>query len=192
VLHARDRRARSLGLSTRPALLSLVIVARSRIRSGDQANGRVHPIGTPATGLSANTGPLATSSWLVARALLPGDPRWFVELVFEIAGEATTVFQLEIYAEEWGYQFHHDGKASWIRVTDIPFVHGQDEHALLRETPKLHDIGRLFRTLDTRFGLGLSGCIPTVRTNIRGAEPIVLEWVRSLEIPPGTCADSNR
>src|SRR5688572_1964560 len=100
--------------------------------------------------MSPNTGPLASAAWLLARELFPRDPRWFVELEF-VAGEDTRLV-IEIYAEEWGFAFHHAGRVSWIRVTDIAFVHGRDEHELLADTPTLRDIGRLIARLERRYG----------------------------------------
>lgn len=154
---------------------------RPRTRSRPKvAELRVHPIGTPPAGSPPNTGPLASAAWLVALELLPTVPRWFVELVYD-APEHDTQFQLEIFAEEWGYRFRHAGKTSWIRVTDIPFAHGQDDHGLLRETPKLRDIGRLLRKLETRFGIELANRVPAISTNIEGGEPVILAWARDLE-----------
>ena len=157
----------------------------SRTRSRrDVRPGAAHPVGTPTSGLSPNTGPLAAAAWLAARELCPTEPRWFVELAFDTladdSGEAATRFLLEIYSEEWGYMFRHAGQTSWIRVTDIPFVHGRDDHGLLDATPKLRDIGRLVRSLETRFRIELPRHQPLVRTSLPNAEPVIAEWAKSL------------
>ena len=60
-------------------------------------------------------------------------------------------FQLEIYAEEWGFAFRHERKISWIRVTDIAFVHGRDDFGLLDERPRLQDIAPFIRRLEERY-----------------------------------------
>src|SRR4051794_31932290 len=98
-----------------------------------------HPIPTP-NGVSPNTGPLASAAWLVARGLQPKEARWFVEI--ELAsdtgiseGTEQARLLLEVYAEEWGYRFQRGERVSWIRVTDVPFVHGRDDHELLQKTP---------------------------------------------------------
>jgi len=143
-----------------------------------------HPIGTP-PGLSPNTGPLASAAWLLACGLTPGEPRWYVAIVLDTAGgsrgeldtAAATRFQLEIFAEEWGFMFCHAGQMSWIRVTDIPFVHGKDDHGLLGHTPPLGDIATLIRTLEERHDIAF-GRDPLVRTSLLGAEAVIADWAR--------------
>jgi hypothetical protein len=136
-----------------------------------------HPIGTP-RGTSPNTGPLAAAAWLLARGLFPRDPRWFVEVEL-VAGEDTR-FVIEVYTEEWGIAFHHAGRVSWIRVTDIPFVHGRDEHDLLGEVPTLRDIGSLVSTLERRYGIRFPRD-PMIRTSLSdGAESNIRHWARTL------------
>ena len=97
---------------------------------------RVHPIGTP-SGMSPNTGPLATASWLIARDLVPQPAKWFVTITF--ASRDGAKLDLEILSEEWGFRFERHDRVSWIRVTDIAFAHGHDDHELLPHTPKLRD-----------------------------------------------------
>jgi hypothetical protein len=136
-----------------------------------------------------NTGPLASAAWLVGRDLFPKEPRWFVEVSLD-AGEApassvfdertASRFHIEIYSEEWGFQFCQAGRMSWIRVTDVPFVHGRDEHDLLREVPPLKDIGALIRTLEQRHAITLSREHALIRTSIQDAEETISRWVRSL------------
>jgi hypothetical protein len=140
------------------------------------SSSQVHPIGTP-SGLSPNTGPLAAAAWLLARGLFPREPRWFVEV--ELVASEHTRFVIEIYAEEWGFAFHHHDRVSWIRVTDIAFVHGRDDHDLLDEAPKLRDIGVLIAKLEGRFGLAFAKP-PTIRTSLGDADGKIREWVAAL------------
>jgi hypothetical protein len=143
-----------------------------------------HPIGT-LSGLSPNTGPLATASWLLARGLSTHETRWYVAIVLDTLAESTfdvdmttaTRFQLEIFAEEWGFMFCHAGQMSWIRVTDIPFVHGKDDHGLLGHTPPLGDIATLIHTLEERHDIAF-GRDPLVRTSLLGAEAVIADWAR--------------
>lgn len=144
----------------------------------------VHPIGTPTNGISPNTGPLATAAWLLARGLASPDPRWFLEVTLDVSrpasdGDETTQLRIELYSEEWGFWLRRDGKVSWVRVTDVPFVHGRDEHALLRDTPALKNIGRLVRALEERFGVQFDRGAPSIRTSLVDAEPAVREWIAS-------------
>ena len=133
--------------------------------------------GITPVGLRTNTGPIATAAWLVERELFPKEPRWFVEIVLT-AGD--TRLLLELYAEEWGFQFAHDGRTSWIRVTDVPFVHGQDDHKLLHRTPSLRSIGKLVRSIEQQHGLAFTRARAAVRTNIRGGERAVRAWIATL------------
>ncbi len=160
---------------------------RTRSRRNVRLDGGVHPIGTPVAGVSPNTGPLASATWLISRELFPSEPRWFVEVhldgedaVHATDDENATRFQLDIYSEEWGYKFSHGGRGSWIRVTDIPFVHGRDDHGLLHLTPKLGEIGSLVRTLEKRHGIALSRDRALIRTNLAGAETKLRDWAMSL------------
>jgi hypothetical protein len=148
-----------------------------------------HPIGTPQQGMSPNTGPLASAAWLLARNLRPHEPRWYAEVALDINRHATldevdqvdaTRFHLQIYSEEWGYMFTHLGRTSWIRVTDIAFVHGRDDYELLRTTPSLREIGTLVRSLEHRFAVTLPRDRPLVRTSLVAAERALREWVVTL------------
>jgi hypothetical protein len=139
--------------------------------------------------LSTNTGPLATASWLAARGLLPDGPRWFVDVALSpvasrsplvLDEETATQLQLEIYAEEWGIAFRHLGKGSWIRVTDLPFVHGRDDYVMLETIPALRNIGDLVRAIEARFAIRFERRAPTIRTSISSAEPIIRDWVATL------------
>ena len=133
-----------------------------------------HPIGTPLTGLSTNTGPLASSAWLVDLGLLPDQDRWFVEI--ELKGGSST-FVLEVYAEEWGFQLHHGGQSSWIRVTDVPFAHGRDDHGLQARLPRLRDIRAFVRELEQRFGVRFDRAASRIRTSMADAEAVLRAWL---------------
>ncbi len=132
---------------------------------------------SPFHGLEPNTGPLATAAWCVSRGLYPTQRDWFVEVVMH-AGASR--FAIEIYAGEWGFAFQHDGRMSWIRVTDIPFVHGKDDFQLLHETTGLLQIGALVRAVEHLHGMKLARETADVRTSIADGEPAIREWLRSL------------
>ncbi|HZO16302.1 MAG TPA: hypothetical protein VFB62_23675, partial [Polyangiaceae bacterium] len=140
-------------------------------------------------GLSPHTGPLASAAWLLARELHTHAPRWSVTVAFDMAEGAIATeldlagasrFQIEIFAEEWGFRFCHQGRVSWIRVTDIAFVHGRDDHELLRQTPALRDIGKLLRALECRHDLVFRRDRALIATTLPGAEPAIMEWSTSL------------
>jgi hypothetical protein len=137
----------------------------------------VHPIQTPSGGVSPNTGPLATAAWCLARGLFPNARDWYVEIVL-FAGASR--FEIEIYAAEWGFAFHHDERVSWIRVTDIPFVHGRDDFELLRQTSGLRAMGDVVRSVEHRFDLAFDREGAEIRTNIEHSEPAIRAWVNSL------------
>ena len=146
-----------------------------------------HPIGTP-QGLSPNTGPLASAAWLVARNLTSPEPRWYAHVLLDADPQATfevdetvgTRFQLEIYAEEWGFVFSHQQRVSWIRVTDIAFVHGRDDHQLLADAPPLREIGAYLRALERRYAIAFPRHALHVRTSLPGSEHVIRAWAREL------------
>jgi hypothetical protein len=144
-----------------------------------------HPLGTPNKGLSPNTGPLATAAWLVARDLVTSESRWHVQVTIGTADpvddeDKATLLRIELFNDEWGYWFRHAGRVSWIRVTDLPFVHGRDEHGLLAQTPSLKKIGDLLRALERRFDIELQPRCALLRTNLSGAEPTIRDWLATL------------
>jgi len=136
----------------------------------------VHPIGTP-RGLSTNTGPIASAAWLAARELFPAEQRWNAVATL-VAGESR--FRIEIFAEEWGFRFEHAGRESWIRVTDVPFVHGRDEHDLLRTTPPLKNLGKLVRAIEAAHVLAFDRRGAQIETTIDGGEPVIRSWIAAL------------
>jgi hypothetical protein len=132
-----------------------------------------HPIGTPR---ATNTGALAAAAWLASLGVIPDHARWFVEI--ELGRDSR--FVLEVYAEEWGFQVHHLEQTSWIRVTDIAFAHGHDDHRLLKCVPRLREIGLFVRQLERRFGVDFDRTSVRVRSSIPNAEPALRAWVAAL------------
>jgi hypothetical protein len=138
-------------------------------------------------GKGRSAGTLATAAWLAARGLLvaPRTP-WDVSIVLDIVTEDDTArgtdlpetrFHIAISSTEWGFYFAHNHRASWIRVTDAPFIHQRDDFALLFKVPPLRDLGRLVRALEETYGVRFRRRHAAVRTNISNAEPVIREWV---------------
>jgi hypothetical protein len=123
--------------------------------------------------MSPNTGPLAAAAWLASFEVVPPGARWYVEVVLGIDPR----FYLDVYSEEWGFRFVHGERTSWIRVTDIPFVHGRDDHGLLPDTPRLGAIGRLLGKLEATLGVAIPRDPVLVRTNVPEAEAKVRAWI---------------
>lgn len=123
-----------------------------------------------------NPGALASAAWCAERALFPKDPNWSVEIALH-ADEWR--FTIEIYAQEWGFAVRHLERTSWIRVTDVAFVHGSDDFQLLRNTPHLGSIGELIASIeiDQRIVFGRANAI--VQSSF-GGEDVIRAWVRSL------------
>ena len=164
---------------------------RPRTRSRNNLR-RIGPgrraLGT-SNGLSLNTGALASAAWLASRALVPSDPKWFVAVAFDLDERATltdldeleaTRFQLDIFAEEWGFRFCHQGRASWIRVTDIAFVHGRDDHGLFRKTRRLKHIGDTLREVERRYCISFPRERALIATNVRDPDSAIRAWAASL------------
>ena len=124
-----------------------------------------------------NTGALATAAWCAEHGLVPKDNLWFVEVVFT-AG--TAKLTLEVYAAEWGFSVHHADRVSWIRVTDIPFVHGRDDFALLSAATGLSQLRRVFDAARTEHGLAFARETADVRTNLDDALPAIRRWLAAL------------
>ena len=125
----------------------------------------------------ALTGPLASAAWLAARGIVPANERWSVEIELHARG---ATFRIEIYREEWGFQLATLRRASWIRVTDLPFVHGRDEFDLLRVTPRLERVGELVRALEARLELAFDRQHAAIRTDLPHAARAITAWVRAL------------
>lgn len=140
----------------------------------------------PGKGRSA--GSLATAAWLAARGLLvPPRTAWEVSIVLDVeaggegaaraAESSDTRFHIALSSTEWGFYFCHNHRASWIRITDSPFVHQRDDFALLFKIPPLRDLGRLVRTLEETYGVRFRRRHAAVRSTIANAEPIIRQWV---------------
>src|ERR1051325_11258092 len=136
-----------------------------------------------------NTGSVAAGAWLMALDLSPSPARWYAEIAmnvrdtaatFVVDDRADTYFRIDVYAEEWGFYFCHRDKASWIPVTDIAFVHGQDDFQLLRATPRLDKIGTLVQELEHRHDLRFRLDLAAIRSNVANAELAIRRWVSSL------------
>jgi len=138
----------------------------------------------------SSAGALAASSWLRRRGIPTTlATRWHVEIAMDTSdGPAqpeyderrASRFHVDIYSEEWGVYFCHGGRASWIRVTDIPFVHVRDDFALLGVTPALKDVGGLLRLVENRNVIRFQRHLALVRTNLVGAEPAIRRWLEGL------------
>lgn len=128
------------------------------------------------SGIYATPGARASEHWLSARGLRP-EGRWFIEI--SLLADIDSHFDLNIYAEEWGFAFHHNGRSSWIRVTDIAFVHGSDDHGLLARTPDLEELGALLATLEREHGVAFRRANASVRSNLQGAAEAARDWLVS-------------
>jgi hypothetical protein len=100
--------------------------------------------------------------------------------VAEFDDRVDTRFHLDIYSEEWGYFFCHAGRASWIRITDIAFVHGRDDYNLLATTLPLADIGETLKALEQQHKIAFRREQALVRTNLANAELAVRRWLSTL------------
>jgi len=136
-------------------------------------------------------GGAAAASWLTERGLSapPGNLRWHAEIALDVVDDiaplqfddrVATRFHLDLYFEEWGFFFCHGGRASWIRVTDVPFVHGRDDFQLLAQTPPLSDIGTLLRGVERDHGIQFRRDRARIRTNLQRAEAPLRAWVEAL------------
>jgi len=139
---------------------------------------------------SSAPGDVAAAFWLSSvTGISPDVPRWHVEIALDVTtgrapsefDDATaTRFHLDIYAEEWGVYFCHAGRSSWIRVTDVSFVHGRDDYQLLSAMPPLREIGTLVRKLEDTHGVVFQRESAIVRTNLPALEPTVRRWLTTL------------
>jgi len=149
-----------------------------------------HEVTASGHGGSTPAGKLAAQAWLRARLLSPPAlTPWHIEISLGVLAEAPpaafneridTRLRIEIYSDEWGVFFCHQGKTSWIRVTDVAFVHGRDDFSLLSQLPPLKDIGALVRSLERQHTLAFRREHALVRSNVAGAEAAVRSWIRSL------------
>ena len=140
-------------------------------------------------GSLSTDGSRAAFAWLASQRLPAPNARWHVAIGLDVRDEPApatfdeavdTRFHIEIYAEEWGFFFCHQGRASWIRVTDQPFVHIRDDYRLLASTPKLDNIGTLLRTVESQHAIRFRREHAFVSTSLVSAEPTIRAWVQTL------------
>jgi hypothetical protein len=146
------------------------------------------PIRASSGGLETR-GSLAAFTWLADRGLTTRTTRWHVAIGIDVRSIPAPVifdetvdsrFHIEIYSEEWGYFFCHAGRSSWIRVTDVPFVHLRDDFGLVSSTPDLENIGAQLRSVEKQFGLQFRRDLAFVDTSLANAEPAIRRWISSL------------
>lgn len=143
-----------------------------------------------AGGSRSTAGALAASAWLRDRAATPpAHSRWHVEIALDVVNRraptefdetSATRFHINIYAEEWGTFFCHGGRSSWIRVTDVPFVHGKDDFNLISLMPALEDVGQLLRRVEQANGIRFQREYAAIDTNLPNLEAAVLAWIATL------------
>jgi hypothetical protein len=137
-----------------------------------------------------HAGMLAATAWLEARGLRTRTGAdWDVAIALDVSelpaspcikNPADSRFHIAISAAEWGFFFCHRGRASWIRVKDVPFVNECDDHRLVQEVPPLRDLGRLIQTVERRNGILFRRLRASVRTNLVDAEPQIRGWIAAV------------
>jgi hypothetical protein len=134
-------------------------------------------------------GACAANRWLRAIWAPPPALSWHAEIALDVRDAPAcaefdrlidTRFHVSIFAEEWGFFFCHQQRVSLIRVTDIPFVHGHDDHRLLAQTPMLDDIGAFVRELEQREHIQFQRKHGLVQTDLASAAPAIQSWLRAL------------
>lgn len=140
----------------------------------------------------ATLGQKTAAAWLRARGVdvPPAHERWYVEIAIGVARErpptdfdeaTATRLHVSVYSEEWGVYFCHRGRSSWIRVTDLPFVHGRDDYQLLTMLPSsLSDLGSFVRRLETSERIRFERSHASIKTNLDGIEPAIRNWLTTL------------
>jgi hypothetical protein len=138
-------------------------------------------------GKGRHAGALATATWLSARGLLvPPRTRWEVSIALDVidtkaaaafADATDTRFHVAITSAEWGFFFCHESQMSWLRVTELPFVHERDDFGLLAHVPPLRALGTLVRALEAKYRVLFHREHASIRTTIAGAEPVIQDWV---------------
>lgn len=122
-------------------------------------------------------GARAAAAWTAQLGLdVNGTPHWYVEIGLP-TDTADTQLDLNIYPEEWGIVFRRGNRVSSIRVTDVAFVHGKDDHGLLTGFPELARFDELLATLERRYDLVFQRTQPAVRSNLRRAVAGVRAWL---------------
>lgn len=122
-------------------------------------------------------GAAASAAWLEQRGLHAGrTPHWYVDIIIE-SESPDTRFEMNIYPEEWGYVFRRGPRMSSIRITDVPFVHGLDDHRLLSQTPPLDRIGDLLVALERKYDFAFHRESASVKSNLTRATGAVRSWL---------------
>jgi hypothetical protein len=139
-------------------------------------------VGTP--------GARASAAWLLGRNVVPPSPqRWHVQVLLAVGDEepspdfddsVASRFHIDIYSEEWGVYFCHAGRASWIRVTDVAFVHGRDDFQLIGAMPALEDVGALLRSVEHEHAIRFQRARAAIKTNLASIETKIRNWVSLL------------
>lgn len=139
-----------------------------------------HPwYGSYPTGMMNTIGARESVAWLENRGLdARNTPQWYVEVTLVAPDAGRDVrFELNIYPEEWGYILRVDSRVSSIRITDIAFVHGRDDHQLLPMTPELARVGDLIAAIETRKIVAFRRRQAEVRSNLTRATSVVRTWL---------------
>ncbi|NVB82043.1 MAG: hypothetical protein HOV81_26920 [Kofleriaceae bacterium] len=136
---------------------------------------------------TSTIGARAAEAWLEERELVyPKD--WHVEIFLDVVkrparekhdGDASRL-HISVYPDEWGVYFAHGGKASWVRVTDVAFVHGRDDFKLLAAKPSLAKIGALVRRLEKKHRIQFQRKHALVRTNLPRSRAAIGRWLETL------------
>jgi hypothetical protein len=121
-------------------------------------------------------GAAASNRWLADRRLESTASHWYVEITID-TDVLDVRFELNIYPEEWGFVFRYGRRVSSIRITDVAFVHGRDEHQLLSKTPPLERIGELLADLEQRYGVTFAHKSAIVKSNLIRATATIRPWL---------------
>lgn len=124
-------------------------------------------------------GALAAAKWLRHLGLTPPQRgSWRADL--ELNAGSSTRFSIEVGHVEWGFLFAHAARSSWIRVTDVPFIHDTDDYLLFDQTPPLQSIGLLIRRLERDHQISFRRSNPSVQTDLPGLVPEAMRWLAQL------------
>lgn len=127
--------------------------------------------------ISKTAGAAASAAWCQERDLDVTDvSHWYVEIAIPTDIDDTR-FEINIYPEEWGVVFRRGVRMSSIRVTDVPFIHGRDEHRLLAVLPALERIGELLSSLERQYDVAFHRERAAVHSNFARATMIVRRWL---------------
>ena len=129
-----------------------------------------------------HAGALASAAWLSSRCLCATAGGWEVTISLAVkrgggTGNEETRFHVAITAREWGFFFSHGNETSWIRVTDVPFVHERDDFALLHRVPALRDLGELVGEIEERYGIQFDREDALIRSTLIGGVDRIQAWV---------------